>query len=81
MGFILEDEVLQAAKITEEELRQEIALLLFQRGKLTLAQAARVARMDRLRFQHLLASRQVPLHYGEEGLQRDLETLAQLGRS
>ena len=80
MGLVIEDEILQAARMTEEELRQEIAILLFQREKLTLAQAAQLARLDRLQFQHLLASRRIPLHYGEEGLQKDRETLAQLDR-
>ena len=81
MGLVIEDEILKLAKITEEELLQEIALLLFQRRKLTLAQAARLARMDRLRFQHLLASREIPVHYGQEGLENDLRALAELDAS
>ncbi len=81
MGLIIEDEILKIAKMTEEELRQEIALLLFQRGKLTLAQAARFARMDRLRFQHLLASREVPVHYDQEGWEKDLKALEELNAS
>jgi len=81
MGLVIEDEILQAARMTEEELRREIAILLFQREKLTLAQAARLAHLDRLQFQHLLASRRIPTHYGEEGLREDLETLSRIDPS
>jgi predicted HTH domain antitoxin len=76
------DDVLQAAKMSMSaaELRQELAVLLFERERLTLAQAARLAGMDRLRFQHLLASRNIPLHYDVAEFEADLRTLRELGR-
>lgn len=80
MGLTISDEVLQAARITESELRQEIAVMLFEKDKLTLAQASRLADMDRLQFQHLLASRGIPVHYGVEEFEQDLATLRSLGR-
>jgi predicted HTH domain antitoxin len=42
------------------ELKQELAVLLFQREKLTLGQASRLAEMTPVQFQHLLASRHIP---------------------
>lgn len=66
--------------MSESELRQEIAVLLFEKDKITLAQASRLAEMDRLRFQHLLASRGIPVHYGSEDFEQDLDTLRRLGR-
>jgi hypothetical protein len=36
MGVLIPDEVLQATRMTAEKLRQEIAILLFQKEKLTL---------------------------------------------
>jgi len=66
--------------MTAEELLQEIAIVLFQTEKLSLGKAAEVARMDRLRFQQLLASREIPVHYDMEDLQHDLETLKKLRR-
>lgn len=80
MNVMIPDEILATARITEEELRQEIAVLLFQRDRLTLAQASRLAGMDRLRFQHLLASRDIPVHYDVEEFEQDLATLRSLGR-
>lgn len=80
MGVIIPDEILQATRMTAEELRQEIAVLLFQKDKLTLAQASRLAGMSRLQFQHLLASRQIPVHYDVAEFEEDLKTLSGLGR-
>ena len=79
MNVTIPDEILQTARITEEELRQELAVLLFQKDRLTLAQSSRLAGMDRLRFQHLLASRDIPVHYDVEEFEQDLATLRSLG--
>jgi len=80
MSIVISDEILQQAHITEDELRQEIAILLFQKEKLSLAQASKLARMNRIQFQHLLASRQIPIHYDVEDFDRDLETLRNVDR-
>ena len=62
MAVTISDEVLTAAHISESELKQELALTLFQRERLTLAQASRLAEMSQLAFQALLAERQIPIH-------------------
>ncbi|MCP4702656.1 MAG: UPF0175 family protein [Gammaproteobacteria bacterium] len=80
MDVVIEEDLLQAAHIPVQELKQEIALLLFQKYQLTLAQAARFAGMNRLEFQHLLAARKIPLHYSVEDFERDVATLQRLGR-
>ncbi len=80
MGLLIPDDVLHAARMTEGELRQEVATLLFEREKLTLAQAADLAQMPRVQFQHLLASREIPIHYGVEEFDQDLHTLRELGQ-
>jgi len=66
--------------MTPEELRQEIAVLLFQKDKLTLGQASQLAGINWLQFQHLLASRQIPIHYDVVEFEEDLKTLRELGR-
>ena len=80
MGIVIPDEIFNATHLSENELKQEIALMLFSKDKLTLAQAAKLAEMDRLSFQHLLASRKIPIHYGVDDLEHDLKTLKELGR-
>ena len=80
MSLVIPDQVLHAARMTPDELMQEIAILLFQREKLTLGQASRLAQMSQLQFQFLLASRQIPVHYDVADFEADLQTLQELGR-
>ena len=80
MPITIPDEVLAAAHITEPELKQELALTLFQRERLTLSQASRLAGLDQLAFQAMLAEREIPIHYGIEEFDADLRTLRQMGR-
>jgi len=78
MTMTIPDDILLASRMTEAELRQEIAIMLFQREKLTMGQAFRFAEMDRLSFQHLLASRGISVHYDVAELEEDLQTLAEI---
>ena len=80
MPVTISDEVLTAAEISEAELRQELALVLFQQERLTLAQASRLAEMSQLAFQALLADRRIPIHYGIEEFREDVKTLRQTER-
>jgi predicted HTH domain antitoxin len=80
MGVIISDDILEATHMTDGELKQEFAILLYQKEKLTLAQASRLAGLDRLQFQHLLASRRIPINYDIEDLNKDLDTLRKIGR-
>ena len=80
MSLVISDEILQATRMSEAELRREFAVLLFQKEKLTLGQASRLAEMSRLQFQHLLASRQIPVHYDVADFENDLKTLRELSR-
>jgi len=80
MSVIIPEDILQTTRMTEEELKKEIAVLLFQKEKLTLGQASHLAGMSQLQFQHLLASRQIPVHYDVAEFEEDLKTLKELGR-
>lgn len=79
MSILISDEILTAARMTEAEMRQEIAILLFQKEKFTLAQASRFAGVHRVAFQHALASRQIPVHYGVDDFEQDVRHLRELG--
>jgi len=80
MGLVVPDEIVQATRMSEEELRCELAVMLFQKEKLSLGKASQLASLTRLEFQHLLASRQVPVHYDVTDFEQDLKTLKELGR-
>ena len=80
MSLVIPDEILQATRMSASELRQEIAILLFQKEKLTLGQSSRLAGMSQFEFQHLLASRRIPVHYDVAEFEEDLRTLQELKR-
>jgi len=56
MAVVIPDETLYATHLTAVELKQELAVLLFQQDRLTLMQATELANMPPIPFQHLLAS-------------------------
>jgi len=58
---------------------QEVAILLYEKGRLSLGKASKLAKMNKLQFQLLLASRQIPVNYGIEDFEADLHTLHQMG--
>ena len=80
MSLVIPDEILDTARMSATELAAEIALLLYQREKLTLGQASQFAQMSQLQFQYLLASRQIPVHYDVAEFEADLQTLREMGR-
>jgi len=80
MSVVIPDEILHAIHMTADELMQEVAILLYQKEKLTLGQASRLAGMSQLQFQFLLASRRIPIHYDIPEFEADLTTLREMGR-
>ncbi len=78
MSLVLSDELIRQTQSTEEELKQDIAVMLYREEKLTLAQASRFLGVDRLEFQKILADHDVPIHYTVEDLRNDLKTLEEL---
>jgi len=80
MSVIVPDEILATTGLSDSEMKQEIAIMLFAQEKLTLAQASRFAGIDRMTFQHLLASRKIPVHYDVSDFEKDLENLREMGR-
>ena len=80
VSFDIPREVLQATRMTEDELRCELALHLFEEDKLSFGKARELSGMSVWDFQQLLGSRGIPVHYDVESYENDRETLKQLGR-
>ena len=80
MSIVISEDILYATHMTEAEFLQEVAVLLYEKGKLTLGKASKLAQMRRIQFQLLLASRQIPLNYGIDDFDADLDTLRDLGQ-
>ncbi|KAF5432154.1 putative antitoxin, contains HTH domain [Candidatus Methanophagaceae archaeon] len=73
-------EVLHAARMTPLDMRRELAIYLFQQGRLSFGKAREMAGMTVWAFQQLLASREIPVHYDMKDYEEDLRTLKELGR-
>ncbi len=80
MTLTIPDDLLSTTRMSEKEILQELAVTLFTREKLTLAQASRLAQLNRYQFQHLLASRNISIHYDVAEFEEDIATLNRLGR-
>lgn len=80
MSIVISEDILYATHMTETEFLQEVAVLLYEKGKLSLGKASKLARMSRIQFQLLLASRQIPINYGVDDFEADLKTLHNLGQ-
>lgn len=73
-------EVIHATRMSPQELKQELAVHLFQRNKLSFGKAREMAGISVWEFQQLLGSRGIPVHYDIEEYEEDIETLKKLGR-
>lgn len=80
MSLVIPNEVIEASGLSEEGLLLEIIILLFQKKKISIGKASKLAGMPLLRFQHELAVRQIPIHYDVEEFEADLQTLRSAGR-
>ncbi|GAP97091.1 UPF0175 family protein [Leptolyngbya sp. NIES-2104] len=81
MSVVISEEILQAAQLSPNEFRQEIAIHLFQTGRLSLGYASRLAEMTTVEFRNLLKKHNVPLYsYDVEDFELDLKNLRELGR-
>ena len=78
MALNIPEDLLRSAGMSADELKHEIAVMLFASDRLRLGKAAAFADMSRIAFQRLLASRHITQHYDIAEFQRDLETLGTL---
>ncbi len=57
----------------QDRLRIELALALYEQGILSFAKAAELAQKARYNFADLIGERNIPRHYTEHDLARDIE--------
>ncbi|TAF18027.1 MAG: UPF0175 family protein, partial [Nostocales cyanobacterium] len=65
--------------MTSKELLIEIAVMLFEKEKVSLGKASKIAEMNYVEFQELLAQRNISLHYDVAEFQEDMKTLKETG--
>lgn len=73
-------EVAHAARMTPQDMGRELAVYLFQQGRLSFGKAREMTGMTVWAFQQLLASREITVHYDVEDYEEDLITLKELNR-
>jgi predicted HTH domain antitoxin len=69
------DEILTITKMTAAQLKEELAVFLYAKNKLSFGQAHRLAGMDVLQFQELLFNNHVPIHYSITDIEEDFEAI------
>ena len=79
MSIVIPDDILQATKMTEAELRLEIAIMLYQQEKISSGKARAWTGLTVIEFQHELAKRGLHINYGIEDFQADVKTFQLLG--
>jgi predicted HTH domain antitoxin len=71
-------DVLDSARLTLDELRAELAIHLYEQGRLSFGKAHELADLSVWEFRQLLGSRRISPHFDAEDLQQDLESLREL---
>ena len=79
MKLEIPDDILKSSRLTEEDCLIELSVRLYADRRISLAQALRLSRLDRLAFASQLARRDISL-YTVDDLREDVETLKELGR-
>ncbi|MEL4896879.1 UPF0175 family protein [Crocosphaera sp. Alani8] len=79
MSLLISDEILNSVGLSDQELLVEIAIMLFQKERVSLGKASKIAKMNYVEFQELLATQNIPIHYNIEEFDQDVKTLKETG--
>ncbi len=74
-------DILDAARMSIDDLKTEIAISLYARGRLSGGKARELAGMSLWEFRQLISYRGIPVHYDTSDLKDDLATSRELRRS
>ena len=75
MKIEIPNDALNRANLTEDELRLELALFLYEKNIFTLESASKFAQLDSYLFQKKLGERKIPVHYTLDDFHDDLSTV------
>jgi predicted HTH domain antitoxin len=74
----LPDSLSQAETFNQSDWLREIAIALFQQKRISLSRASKIAGIEIMNFQKLLANRGICVHYDVEDLEQDVQHLRDL---
>jgi len=75
MIITIPDERIKAAQISASELLLDIAVYLYDKERLSLGQARKLAGLDIVSFQRAVAERNVFIKYNLDDLNRDIQNM------
>lgn len=75
MALVIEDNELDLVMMNKEDFKLEIAILLYEKGKISAGKASAFTGMNRIMFLNELARRRIPVNYDKEELMKDLDTV------
>ncbi|MBL7798154.1 MAG: UPF0175 family protein [Saprospiraceae bacterium] len=78
MVIHLSDELLTPLKMTEADIRLELAIALYASGKLAFGKARALAGLNWIRFRLALSERNIPIHYDQTDFEADLAAVEAL---
>lgn len=81
MRLSIPDDIARAANLSADRLIQELAVRLYATRRLSFGQARRLAGVDVLSFQAMLADSGVTLNYGVQDLDDDMQAIGNAGAS
>ncbi|KJH73370.1 UPF0175 family protein [Aliterella atlantica] len=78
MSIAIPDDIVKATKMTEDELKLEIAIMLYSQQKISSGKVRAWTGLTVLQFQKELAKRGLCINYDVEDFQSDVKTLQSL---
>ncbi len=75
MNIVIPDEIIQSAQMSADDIKLEIAIVLYHQHKISMGQACRLASIPLIEFQRQLSRRGLCINYDIEDFQADLNTL------
>ncbi|MBD2454430.1 UPF0175 family protein [Nostoc sp. FACHB-87] len=75
MSVVIPDDILRAARMTEDELKLEIAIMLYKQEKISSGKARTWTGLTVIEFQHELAKRGLCINYDVKDFEADIKTL------
>lgn len=75
MTLVIPDEILLEARLSPSELRVELAVYLYEKKRISIGKARKMAGLSLIDFQKALTQRNVYIHYDVKELETDLKNL------
>ncbi|WP_413199117.1 UPF0175 family protein [Nostoc piscinale] len=80
MDIIIPNEIVNATKMSADDLKLEIAIMLYKQEKISSGRACKWLGINLIDFRQELGKRGLTINYDVEDFESDLKTLRSLGR-